>query len=446
MKLSDMHGWTWLNAEFVIILPMDLSLSSDVNDKLTSKHNSEVSLSKMCTVTTKMGMAAAEDADSTIFVNELDDTADDADYTGETTIMVNDTVVEKKVSQFADSFVTEDEVKASLAKKEENLESLSLSPSGSCAGGSLSQLSTLTKNSTLDDLNLSAIRNRQNELINSLKTNLDTSCLSIASDDLNDEQPMNISTSTAINYESICEKNEVSNSSLQEAVPPAAKFSQTLKYNSKDNRTQYEEAFASLNEILSSTTDPDTVLDLYSSKLDAYKEEDDKKFDEIFSQIENEKKSFFSLAEEDPINELEDQINSISAGNSLVLNNDIDDDSVSSANETLVSSQQTVVENGPREDEGIRTTYETTIVSPFDENKDSENLIIGEDEGAGEEFDEDVLLASDDELDAGLLPKNASKEPTSVWKEFQSTDEDENRDNNDPKWEYLKNLGSDYER
>lgn len=353
--------------------------------------------------------------------------------TGET-VDVIDRVNETEQSQLS-AFVTEDEVKASLAKKEENLESLSLSPSGSCAGGSLSQLSTLTKNSTLDDLNLSAIRNRQNELINSLKTNLDTSCLSIASDDLNDERLINISTSTAINCESVLDRNDSNHSpSLQEVVPPAAKFSKDLK-----NRTDYEEAFASLNEILSSTTDPDTILDLYSSKLEAYKEEDDKKFDEIFSQIDNEKKFFFSLVEEDPIGELEEQINTISAGNSSTIRNSIADDS--SIYRTWNSSQPTVLENKSHRDE--LKTPETTVVT-LDEIKDPENLIIGEDEGAEEDFDEDVLLASDDEADAES--KDVVKDPAKVWKEFKSTDEDENRDNNDPKWEYLKNLGSDYER
>lgn len=420
---------------------MDLSSAADVSDNLTSKLISEVCGPETCVMETKTGTTIS--ANFVLFDNKSDCPAGDSGVT----INDNDPVDEMKRSQFADLFVTEDEVKASLAKKEENLESLSLSPSGSCAAGSLSQLSTLTKNSTLDDLNLSAIRNRQNELINSLKTNLDTSCLSIASDDLTDERPMNISTSTTINCESVFDRNDSNtSSSLQEVVPPAAKFSQTLKHNSKDlkNRTKYEEAFASLNEILSSTTDPDAILDLYSSKLEAYKEEDNKKFDEIFSQIDNEKKFFFSIVEEDSIGELEDQINTISARNSSITKNSIADNSVTSLSETLTSSEPTVLEHKSRRDEV--TTFETTVVTPCDENKDPENLIIGEDEGAGEDFDEDVLLASDDEVDAELLPKNAAKEPTKVWKEFRSTDEDENRDNNDPKWEYLKNLGSDYER
>lgn len=356
-----------------------------------------------------------------------------------------------EATSHSDPFVTEDEVKASLAKKEEILESLiSLSPSGSCSGGSLSQLSTLTTNST----NLSAIRNRRNELMNSLRSNLNTSRLSIASDDLNEDRTFNVSTSTAIvelepplgddeapSSPSPGDDKAPSSPPLDDDEAPSSPTDAAADANSAlngdaQNRTQYEEAFASLNEILSSTT-PDSILELYSSKLESFKEEDDKKCDEQL-------KKFFSLMEEDPIAELEEQINSMSGANCVVDSPSIvNDESASSAYETLQVAEVTVVER-PAVDEQPKPP-ESAVVSQDDNKdaKDPENLILGEGD-ADEDFDEDVLLASDDEADAGS--KSASKEPSKVWKEFQSTDEDENRDNNDPKWEYLKNLGSDYER
>lgn len=365
----------------------------------------------------------------------------------------NENFNSESVNKF--SYVTVDEINASLSKKEEN-DSLSLS--GSCISQSISQISTITRGSSFDDLSLNALRVRKNELINSIQNHLN---MSKESNEICND--VNISNSTIILPQD--EKDLVCSTPLRETVPLAAKFLKEWKpsfaSNDKPNEEtktiKYEEAFASLHEILSSTS-TDSILELYSSKLDAYKEEDNKKFDEIFNQIDSDKKNFFdvdfdeeickkitdisddTLILRNTIIEFDDNENTV-----VCMKNEDENNSVQSESKEkgLINKQvekKDTIPNTPVEkvQETVITTYE---------DKDPENLIIGEGNVAGYEIlDEDLLLASDNEEENIIIPTSAVTGFSKELEEFVSNDPEENRDNNDPKWNYLRNLGNDYER
>ncbi len=350
-------------------------------------------------------------------------------------------------------FVTEDEIRSSLVKKEET-DSLSLS--GDCETvDNISQLSEISRNS-IDDLSLNALMVRRNELINSMKSNLDTSCESVV-DPFNDS---NISTSTVIE-KNVCENEEFKDA----AVPPAAKFLKGWKPSfshdgaseklSTSKTENYEEAFSSLHEILSQPSN-DTILDLYISKLDEYEVEDQKEIHGFLSQIDTEKKNFLS-PEKSPTKELDSIIKiTDSTLNAEYTAIDVSDDT---NEKTVVELTKTVTAvepqhnpepeiEVPKEVDKIEKTPVAQI-EPVVDDKDPENLIIdGDDVGGYENVDavvEDILLASDDEQDEKAVPLPSTTQQNEL-KVFISNDEAENRDNEDPQWDYLRNLSNDYER
>lgn len=337
-------------------------------------------------------------------------------------------------SQILDEFVTEDEIADSISRKDND----SVSLDGSCASGAPGTLSGI---STCSAFSLSALKTRRNQLINSIKSQLNSSTCS-----------ENILTTpdTSLLSENVC-----TSTPFRESVPPAAKFlkewkSSFVNYediqsaNEDDNdddyrgksgiATKYEEAFSSLREILSNSQD--NILDAYENTLDAYKTVNDKKFDEMLNFFSNVNEEFITVDIDETLKE--NTLRSDSNDNTIVA------ELVNTSENKTDFSEEVKIVNVDLNKEFLENVSDDEKETDI---KDPENLIIGGEEVAAEitPVDEERLLASDDELED--LPK-ADVIP-GVIKDleiFISNDEDENRDNNDPKWNFLRNLGSDYER
>lgn len=417
---------------------------------------------------------------------------------------LNPRVVLSKITDFTNvNFVTEEEIAESLKKKEEN-DSLSLT--GSYLSGSISQISGSLKTSKFD-ISLDALMAKKNELIDSIKSvlanssdaNIDAKMneeklndpnVSIVSEDCLDLKAGSIETSTP----------------FPKSKPPAARFLKKWKptflndefqvideINTFDEEKEgeengYEKAMASLKEVLNNTAaDTASKLNSYSNMLDAFKEEDDKKYDSMMLTITSEKCSV-----EDAIKEVDEFIEEFSEKNigqeseHIVI-------TIDSRDTTLVPSEQvnSVPDNVPptivpekasntvvtinssqseNEVTAVNDQIPTKIVDTpnnevsesenkdtqiaINENKPKENdpdiLIIGGDDDLDINVDdEDLLLASDEEGKEKKTEMKKIQPQVPLVKDlevFVSNDPNENRDNNDPKWDYLRNLGSDFEK
>lgn len=321
-----------------------------------------------------------------------------------------------------DTFIiTEDDIAASLRKKEEIHNEIddSVSTGSYESGGTLSGLSACSAYS------LNALKQRKLQLIESIKSQLSSSrveCSTPNSSFTFEDQPF---TSTP----------------YQGHVPPAAKllkdwrcFSNIEEIADKDDSSEepvrYEEAFESLKEILGESED---MLGTYESALDVYKKNEDRKLEEIMS--------FFEESKETSSNGDNTIIDLVTVDESKP--KDDNDNTIITIDSSISETQITAIEL-PKTDE--KKSEELDL-------KDPENVIIAADEDVNadltlvnEEDEERLLAYSDDEqtpTPAAVVPV-VVKEKTR--EDFVSNDPDENRDNNDPQWDYLRNLGNDYER
>lgn len=380
----------------------------------------------------------------------------------------------------SNDYITEADIAASL-KKKEDLDNLSLN--GSMVSGSISQISCISK-IIGEEYSLNTLRARKNELIASIKNMLTTS---------NQKNPLSCEDNA--NFLNITIENQEFNPSemqtstpFREHIPPAAKFLKEWKPSfhnlnevpeDKTVKTNnvYEEAMSSLKEILSiSQTTNDDLLDVYSNKLAAYKEEDAKKFDEMMSQITTDKDEIFcedlKITKNEKRNDIGTDESIICINDTMentLLEDDLQDDkieiiSISSSLSTKSLLSDSVNDETLKAEEvnQIRTLkcvqLERTDISKYlvktSDAKEFENLVVEEGEIIEVNVvDEDRLLASDDEATGTEAKTEENKivpsQPVPQVKDgeiFISDDQEENNDNNDPKWDYLKNLGSAYER
>lgn len=337
-------------------------------------------------------------------------------------------------SQILDEFVTEDEVADSISRKDND----SVSLDGSCASGASGTLSGI---STCSAFSLSALKTRKNQLINSIKSQLNSSTCS--------ENTLSTPDTSLLN-ENVC-----TSTPFRESVPPAAKFLKEWKssfvnyediqsaneedddddYRGKSGiATKYEEAFSSLREILSNSQD--NILDAYENTLDAYKTVNDKKFDEMLNFFSNVNEEFITVDIDETLKD--NTLRSDSNDNTIVA------ELINTSENKTDFSEEVKIVNVDLSKEVLESVTDDEKETDI---KDPENLIIGGEEVAAEitPVDEERLLASDDELPEDL-PKADVPGVVKDLEIFISNDEDENRDNNDPKWNFLRNLGSDYER
>jgi hypothetical protein len=210
------------------------------------------------------------------------------------------------------------------------------------------------------------------------------------------------------------------------------------KDDSSDQPVRYEEAFESLKEILGESED---MLGTYESALENYKKNEDKKLEEIMSLIVDgagvEDSSDNDITVIDLLSTLKDNKSKDNDDNTIICI----DSSVSEAETTVIDKLT------------VKSDNDQTIKNDLD-LRDPENLIIAPEEDVNvndvlvNEEEEERLLAFDDEpvpAPASATAPVAEVKPK-AWTEFISNDPDENRDNNDPQWENLRNLGSHFER
>lgn len=405
-------------------------------------------------------------------------------------------------------FVTEEEIAESLKQKEE-CDSLLLDD-GSCMSGSISQISGSLKTSKFDS-SLDALMAKKNQLIDSIK-----SVLANSSNNLDISLPDNrvneSNTSILSEAELDLKTNHIGTSTpFRESKPPAARFLKKWKPSfsqeefhvvdevgcSDDEESGYEKAMASLKEVLSESADTTSKLESYSNMLDAFKEEDAKKYGEMISTIISEKNPSLEecLELEDTTKEVDEFIEEFSernigsevhesaSNNTIIIDSkdstlvppeevisiseqseldetikavpDVDNTIItinsSHAESEIVDTEQPQNKNPPIVDLDPNPTENQVV--PDDKvpkENDPDILIIGEDDevevNVGDEDEELLLAIEDDGKD-----KQENKVPPQVplakdLEVFISSDPDENRDNNDPKWDYLRNLGNDFER
>ncbi|XP_065202031.1 titin-like [Planococcus citri] len=400
-------------------------------------------------------------------------------------------------------FVTEDEIAESLRKKDDDFSSVS-------GSGSISQSSDSSETNKFDS-SLNALMEKKNRLINSIKSNLASSSKSKVNTTSTEDQLNNTTTSVASGSGNSSRPNIETSTPFPESKPHAARFLKKWKpsfltdelgeldeLDGSDDENGYEKAMASLKEVLSDTS-VDTVskLDSYSCMLDAFQLEDDRKYDQMISSIKDVTKEVDEFIER---SEKNIGLKSPSTNASTI--------ELSSRNDTLIdpnrfitlSDAEITVKDVPKSPTVVTLDATPTLVTldstpalvtldstqndsntnvqsesdkpeasrtPVDcaqpdlpnnqnvveniaiESGDHDILTIEGDDISINDYDEDLLLASDDEEKQNRSDNKKVPSQVPLVKDlevFISNDPDENRDNDDPKWDYLRNIGTDYDR
>lgn len=438
----------------------------------------------------------------------IDKTADDSDtntvLNDDRTDIIPNTSSQTTTQETGSNFVTVEEIAESLRQKEKEHDSLSNGSNLSGSNGSISQLSGNLRTDKFDS-SLNALKEKKNKLINSLKNAFgDSSATKIDEDRLNSSTMSLVSDSG--NPE--CRPNIGTSTPFPESKPLAARFLKKWKpsfisdelceideIDTSDDESGYEKAMASLKEVLSDiSVDTASKLDSYSSMLDAFKEEDDKKYDEMISTITLENDNLEECLE-NATKEVDEFIEKCSEKTVVLELSSLNDSviEVDSKDCTLVAHEEpTAVSKAPESDTetNIKDVCKTPIVVTIDSSQsdidditvlsqktitseipvepiksdiannqktsdvpkenDLEILIIEGDEDIDiNADDEDLLLASDDEAKQDKSENKKGSPQVPLVKDlevFVSSDPDENRDNNDPKWDYLRNIGTNYDR